>query len=252
MNLIKKIKYLLLIVVLSSIVFILPVKGQEGNEIAPVILTWSTDTYTPIEYQGKALPALNSKIEVAATINIDDAEFEKLFYTWTLSRNHHLQKKITEKGKQTFSFNTGNSIYHIYSVELEIQNEQKDTIGKSATLSIKSVEPQIILQPDQEVILSSNSSDLKFKKYQTLSNQTIKFTATPYFFNIYNINELSYDWIFGQEKASQTDNMENPNIFKLKIDEVAKIFSQDIQLTVKNNSNVLQNATVRAQLTFIP
>ncbi|MFC1700944.1 hypothetical protein ACFLZ0_02305 [Patescibacteria group bacterium] len=243
-----KLKYFLLIIIFCLFIPVLPINGQNTTSLDAITLTWSTNTYIPAEYSGKALPTFGSKIEVVAIINDPNINQQKALYSWSFFRNNYLQERITEKGKQTFNFDIGNSIYNIYSIELEIQDEQSNIIGQSQSISIKPIKPQIILQSK---LTAFDYSNINLKKYHAFPNQTIEFKATPYFFGTQNIDELNYDWRFGQEKATQSINSENPNIFKLKISESINTISKDIQLFVENKNNSMQKTSAKANLLII-
>jgi len=49
-----------------------PVQSQTSE--INITLTWSADTYVPLDYPGKALPTRGSNIEVVATLSRDVAK----------------------------------------------------------------------------------------------------------------------------------------------------------------------------------
>ncbi len=254
MKLSNKIQYITLI---TSICLILPIWASCQTANTPITLTWSTDTYIPANYVGKAIPTVGSKIEVVATIDNPAINPFKTTYEWSLSRDFYPQEKISELGKQTYTFNIGDNIYQNYSVNLELKNDQGEIIGKSETIFVKPYKPQIIIHPMQisngikKTLPSFDASDLNLKKYLITSNQAVEFTAIPYFFNIKNIDDLDYNWQFGTQNAAQKDSR-NLNIFKLKIGKVANTLTQNLQLFTTNRINPLQYITTNAQIILNP
>lgn len=249
-----KIQYILL---MASVWLLLPVWASCQTVNASVTLTWSADTYTPAYYIGKAMPTTGSKIEVAAILDSLTLDPFKTTYEWSLSRDFYLQEKISELGKQTYTFNIGDNIYQSYSVDLELKNDQGEIIGKAETIFVKPSKPQTVIRPMQisngikRALPSFDATDLNFKKYLAASDQTIEFTAWPYFFNIKNIDDLDYNWQLGTQTVAQ-ENSRNPNIFKLKTGKVINALIQNLQLSVTNRINSLQRVTANAQIIFNP
>ena len=92
---IKKITYCLprtelilmlgLLFIVYCLLFIAPVQSQTSE--INITLTWSTDTYVPFDYPGKALPTRGSVIEVAVNIDSQEINPQELIYQWFLDDN---------------------------------------------------------------------------------------------------------------------------------------------------------------------
>lgn len=236
---IKKTNYYLLIA--FCLLFLFPNQSQAA--ITSVTLTWSTDTYIPINYQGKALPSRGSMIEVVANINSADINPKELFYNWFI--DEHIQKGNSGQGKQVFKFNIGERNIK-RSVKVDISNEEKTFSISSSYLVLKPQEPEIVL----ETILAPAFSGL-IQEYKITSDQTTIFTAQPYFFNINSINDLKYKWSLAGNIAEQDDNR-NPNIFTLKIGKLAKSIKQKLNLWVENINYPLQRTQTTAEINLVP
>jgi len=78
---------LLFLVFVFCFLWFLPVQSQTPQ--INITLTWSTNTYIPLDYPGKALPVKGSVIEVAANIDSQEVNPQELNYRWFL--NKHLQ-----------------------------------------------------------------------------------------------------------------------------------------------------------------
>jgi len=215
-----------------------------------ITLTWSADTYVPLDYPGKALPTRGSIIEVVATIDwLVEAQKinpRELVYNWFL--DDHIQKADSGQGKQTFQFNIGDSLSRRRLVRVKIENtDGTPIVSIPSYLSIKPRQSEIILEAKIPFLEPFNS----IRKYQISANQEIEFTSKPYFFNIKDVDELNYNWSLAGEEASQV-NSENPNIFILKIGQLARSIKQDLVIGVENKNNLLQRAQTIAEITFIP
>ncbi len=251
---IKKTNYSLLFIIFCSLFIVycslLTVPAQSQTSEINITLTWSTDTYVPPDYPGKALPVKGSVIEVAANVGSREVNPQELNYRWFL--NGHLQKEQSGKEKSVLrvpvKWTSGNE----YSVRIELRNEEKDLLS-SAYLNIGIVQPQVVIQPIiNEGTLPLESSIFSIvKKYQISAEQETGLIARPYFFNIKDVNELNFNWNLGGKEASQTGS-DNPHIFILKVGQLIQSIKQNLKIGVENKNNPLQRARTTAEITFVP
>ncbi len=236
---IKKINYLLPIVILCllSTVF---VQGQTP-EIS-ITLTWSADTYAPVDYMGKSLPTKGSSVKVAAVINSLEFNPQELIYKWFL--NDHIQKSDSGQNKQVFQFNMDKNRSIKQSIKVKIENSEGILLGTSSYLYLKPQSPEIILETN---IFSENPNE----EYKIPSEQEVKFIAKPYFFNIETIDELNYVWSLNGKIGSQVNN-ENPNLFTLKVGKIGEISKQDLIIQVENKNNSSEKAQSITKIIFTP
>ncbi len=84
----KKTTYLLsfIICLLFAVycsLFIVPVQSQTPQ--IEITLTWSTNTYVPLDYPGKALPSRGSTVEITANIDSPGINPQELIYNWFIN-----------------------------------------------------------------------------------------------------------------------------------------------------------------------
>ena len=233
MGKIKKLNYFLFFLLITSCCLFITELAESQTSQIDITLTWSTDTYTPLGYQGKALPVRDSNIEVVANINDSSVDPKKLIYNWFI--NDYFKKESSGLNKQVLKFNAAITTNDKNSIRLEIKNTNNAFLGV-AYLSIKTHQPEI-------TILAN--------KYEIKSNQEVQFIAKPYFFNINNINELDYEWGSGEQKASK-NNENNPNILILKINKLTELIKKKISISVENKNNNFQRAQKTIEVTLIP
>jgi len=210
-----------------------------------ITLTWSTDTYVPLDYPGKALPSRGSAVEITANIDSPGINPQELIYNWFL--NDAIQKAGSGQGKQVFRFNIGESITKVNLIKVEVSNREKTVAAVSSYLPLKPVEPEIILKTKARFLTSLNLE----KNYLISGNQEIEFFAQPYFFNINNVNELNYSWGLGGKTALKTSSA-NPNVFILKIGKLVQIVKKTLLVWVENRNNLIQRTQTGAEITLIP
>lgn len=240
----KSKKYLLLSLVLFLSFFCFfeskPVKSQ--NPQTEVTLTWSTNTYTPPGYPGKALPTRGSEIEVVANIDNPQAtDIQNLIFNWFI--NGAIQKTALAQEGQIFKFNIGESLTKKKTIKLEIKNKKGQSVAKPSFLIIKARNSKIILKPKPPHYKTSDN----IVRYEAKPNQKVVFTAKPYFFNIKKANELNYQW-FLDKKLAEKKSSENPNIFTLNIGSISQNIQKELNLWAVNKNNKIQTAHSLAKI----
>ncbi len=213
-----------------------PAKSQE----MPITLTWSTNTYIPANYIGKALPIRESQVEIAANIDSPNLNPDNLSYFWSV--NHYINKNGSGRGKQTFIFNT-KSTNSDYLITVEVRSANGSLLG-SPSLPIRVQEPEIVLKTDIP------SSVLK-KSYIISSEQEINFLAQPYFFNIKNISQLNYKWTLGQQEALEISR-DKPNLFSVRVGQIKDKLVQELKVLTSDKKRPEQRSRTKANLIFTP
>ncbi len=250
----KVIIYFPVLLFISYLLFFSQVRGQTPE--TGVTLTWSTNTYVPLDYSGKALPTRGSIIEVVANIDSKEVNPQELNYRWFL--NTHLQEGQSGQGKPVLKFPVGWTSPNNQSVRVEIRDKIENLFG-SAHRDIKIVEPEIVLRPmtqtaqgiKKEILPLEASVSSIIKKYQIRAEQEINFMAQPYFFNIQDINELIYQWRLAGKKAIP-ENSTQPNVLLLKIGRINKSIKQNLNILTENKRNLLERAEATAEINIIP
>lgn len=232
----KKLRKTIYLLILCMILIPLQTKATG------VTLTWVTDTYTPLEYQGKALPTRGSNIEVAVQFNSPGTNPNNLIFNWFI--NNKIQKQSSGLGKQTLKFQLSEGLFEKHLIRVKINDKNGSLINESETILLEPNEPEVVIRVKNPFLVFSD-------KYQFADNQDIEFIATPYFFNITNINDLEYQWKLNTQEAPQIDS-NNLYALTLKIDQVTKTITQRLSLWVENVYNRIQRAQSTVEITIIP
>jgi len=101
-----------------------------------VTLTWTTDTYVPLSYQGKALPSRGSNIEVVAQLDSLQLNPEELNFNWFI--NNHIEKEGSGINKQIFKFTISESISKNHIIRVEV-TDLGNTMNISSSFALKSI-----------------------------------------------------------------------------------------------------------------
>lgn len=233
MNKFKKLNYSWLLILFFCLFM---VSAQSQTNQPEVTLTWSTNAYTPVNYPGKALPTINSQVEVAANLDNQSINPEDLVYNWFL--NNSFQKEASGLGKSVFKFKFKESFSRKYTLQLKIKNKQGQSIAISSILYLKAVQPKVILQTENP-------------DYQFSPGEQSIITAQPYFFNIKDIQDLDYNWTLDGESPQQT-NPSQPNLLILKIGQIGQSLKKNLIVQVENKKSPLERARLAVELNFNP
>ena len=168
-------EYFLLLSFFGLLIFS-PAQGQTPS----VTLSWSTDTYVPLDYPGRALPTRESQVEVVANVE-PMANSQNLIYTWFI--NNEIQENKSGRGRQVLEFKIGQSINQRYEIKVNISDEKESFNLSSPYLTIIPREPEIIIEVKSQLIESAAAA----RKLAVLSGQNIEFIARPYFFRALDI-----------------------------------------------------------------
>ena len=204
-------------------------------------MTWITDTYVPLDYRGAALPSRGSNVEVAAQFNSKGLNPEELTFNWFL--NNHIQDE-SGLGKQNFKFQMSESITKDHIIRVEVIDRNNYKIATSKNLFLKARLP--------EIVIKLKSPALGFlEQYNLSGDQEVEFTAQPFFFNIFNLSELEYQWQFGQKIAPQVDVVDF-NDLSIKIGKVNETIRQTLEVWVENRNNRIQRNSASAEVFLVP
>ena len=231
--------------IIISLLFFPPLTGLavEQTIFSDVVLEdfdiiWSADTYTPIDYVGRALPVRGSKITVEAIVTILFGNTQNLKYSWFLDDVFQQSKSGYGKTSSYFYAYKGPGAKHV--VRLQIFNEDR-TIFEEKSIQIPITEPEL-------VIYSSNGNSFFSKQASKIStitsNKTFSFVAKPYFFSINKLTDLVFEWTLeGQSPIRSSDynaSVLDLNITNKNTNEASK---QNLLVNVKNSQAKEQGAS---------
>ena len=98
--------------------------AQAATQTQPfeLFLSWSSNTYTPFEYSGKALPVYGSIIKVVvAPLSKPNVNLETLEYNWFLDGEP--QTVASGINQQEFLFQVKKTNNDSHSVQVNVQNQ---------------------------------------------------------------------------------------------------------------------------------
>lgn len=182
------------------------------SQTPEILVTWKAGTYTPRQYNGKALATSYTPI-VASMEVLDNGAAADLTNTTVI---WYINDEFYKSGNNLKSvvFSTpkfpGNKIF----VRAEIQNYKNQDILK--TVEIPTVAPEVIIETSYP--------------YNTTPNTTVSAHATPYFFTVKKASDLVYAW---QVNDTDAQTNENPTDLLITTGKSAKTIELNITLVAK-------------------
>jgi hypothetical protein len=198
-----------------------------GEQIAsPVItvtkfdLSWSTNTYAPFGYEGRALPVRSGMVFVDADVSVINGDAKNLKYSWFLE--DIFQRDKSGYGKTSFYFYARQFPGTYHTVKVQVFNEDR-SIFQEKTIEIPIAEPEIILS-------------------QTNANK-LSIIAKPYFFSSNKLTDLVFEWTLSGQKSIISSNY-NASILDINVlnKNGDKSIEQNLWVNVKNLKETEQNA----------
>jgi hypothetical protein len=218
---------------------IMPAQGQNQESIS---LVWTTDTWVPNDYLGRALPILGSRIEVFALADNKIYASKDLIFNWYL--NGQYQKSDSGPGKNTLSFSVRKEPKE--NVRLSVEKNHQTLYQRSLDINI--VKPQIF-------IYSQLNPSAALKNFVVKNNETAVFFSQPYFFNFNNPDDLQYTWMIGSQKAQEQTGQKS-NVLNLETSYDQETFTkeiyQNLNLSVQNKLNEKQTAQFKVPIKILP
>lgn len=196
------------------------------------LVSWQAQSYVPSWYSGKVFPTQGSAVEITFEVlnngKIVNISGNKV--RWYI--NDKLIKNEND-GLGIKSLKTYATGYAGFDLEARIVIPDYPTGVLDTTIRIPIVRPEVVIEapyPDNKVSSGSNL-----------------FEALPFFFNVKNLSELSFEWTFNGKKSEQP--AEDQQIFNLNINpQIASGSIGNILVTVKNSLKELEFASKSLQI----
>ena len=204
-----------------------------------VSLVWQTNSFSPLDYEGRTMPSVGSRIIVTAIPEIRNEDPENLIYTWYVNSESQVRGVL---GEQTFSFLVTKNVTFI-PVMVEVSNlSQSVTVRKG--ISVPIVKPSLALYQKQNQKLSAERATF------VLPGSQIDFYAQPFYFHINKATDLIYKWSFaGKEAVSATG--EDANLLTLTIPQTSGAGRSMLEVKVENPRILGERAKAEIEINII-
>lgn len=233
----------ILSVLILTVVATITVGATKPAQADPGLsLTWSTSSFVPPNYQGKALATQNSRVYVSAIVNQD---VKNLKFHWKL--DDAWQNFSSGLGRQTFSFNASQwpGYSHRIYLEVAVPGVENDEIIATASIEIPVVSPEIhIYQTDTTKTWPDLFGETGITA-RLLAGSSTRFFALPFYFNIKKPTDLLYRWYLSGQDTDLSDATK-PQVFDLDITpQTVSGVKREIMLKCNNEANPLERVILK-------
>jgi len=181
--------------------------GEEFT-LKNIEMIWSTDSYVPYDYPGRALAAVDGFVDVTVVLDVSGGNPANLQYSWFV--DNMFDEAQSGYGRINFRFGVRKFANEAHTVLVKIFNDS-NSFYMEKTLTIPIVAPEVLIYPS---IQNSDFSEQANLLLLASSNKKSSFIAKPFFFSIKKPSDLNYSWrISGQEMVNASGY--NANILNL-------------------------------------
>ncbi len=238
-NLSKKIvpvNFLLLIALIGAGAYLAPLSPATQAADNDFLLTWSSDSYVPLDYEGKALPSRGSLLKINAIPTkklATNPDF--LYYRWLL--DDELVYSTPGQGKSSLLLRVTKWGGDSYKVTSQILDSQENVIWRGSMI-IKIASPQVLLK-------SADSGYALTDSIAASTGKNLNLIALPFFFHAQKLSDLTFNWAVDNQPLTSLDE-KNPHqlMIKIPVANLSQSVFKDLSLAVKNKIDQLQQFTI--------
>lgn len=198
------------------------------------LVDWVTDSYSPLDYEGKTLPGYGSTITISATplSSINENDYE---YSWLIDSGFTPNNNGRSVASFTVRKNTGGE--HV--VLLTIRSKKGRDVIKEAIITIPVTNPEVIVYKENSSgSLTPLTIPLNLGNFTKAGSQ-LNLVAKPFSFNkIKDSQLLRYNWELNGKKVDISEATDNLSIDFPK--EIAAGTLYSLKLAVENPLDAFQ------------
>lgn len=191
--------------------------GEDVTDVAQFTLKsidvfWSTDSYVPYDYPGRALPAVDGFVDIGLDLELYRGKPENLQYSWFVDNVFY--ENQSGYGRKNFKLGIRRSAQQTHTVLVKIFDDA-GLFYLEKTITIPITKPEIIIYTS---IKNPSFSELAKKIIVTPSNKKSYFVAKPFFFSIKKPTDLDYQWQISNQESIYASGL-SANILTLTVPE---------------------------------
>jgi len=228
----KKIIFTIILIFITITTVINFINNVDAQTAPRFLTTWRSQNYAPSWYQGKVLATKGSWVYVSFDLieNGRIVDLSKNKVRWYV--NDKLKRNEDDGlGIKNFYFGVDNYANDDINVRIVIVDYAEEQIGETI----------IIPLANPETVIGAPYSN------RQLPNGTNIFNIYPFFFNVEDLNKLSFDWTVNGRPAESASG--SADMLKLNIDNLAPSgFGINIQATIKNLADEMEFASNQIKL----
>jgi hypothetical protein len=198
------------------------------------VLSWSSDSYVPNTYLGKALPTRGSEIRMVIEPTKKLAQDpQKLSYRWLLDDG--LAGYASGQGKSVFRFQVTKWAGAAHNVSVQILDASGNLLALKSQ-AIRIVNPEVLLTKTDNSYALQNTLNVG-------TGQQINFYAIPLFFHIEDLAQVLWQWTFADQAIAASDQKDS-NLLALTIPQgkLSQTIEKNLSVSATNKDDQYQQA----------
>jgi len=223
-----------ILILLSAGFYLAPGAPSARAAAGDWLLTWSSNSYVPQGYEGKALPSRGSSIKVSAIPTRKLAQNpDALYYRWLLDGD--IMGWAQGQGKSSFKFTVTKWGGASHEIESQILDSDENVLWRGS-LSVKIVNPQVLFKTNGNNYAARDS-------LTATTGQNLTFIAEPLFFNAQKMSDLIFKWTLdGQEPTALDEKNQNQMTIKIPAGNLSASIFKDLSVFIQNKTDELQQS----------
>ena len=227
-----KLKLKISVLIFSTFYFLLSAFYLVHAQTPPqFMVSWQANSYAPSWYSGKILPTRGSLIKISFELvdNGKIADLSKKKVRWYVN-DKLVQNESKGLGLKFYSFIADDYPGQETEIRITIVDYKDEILDKIVRIPIVSAEAAIDSPyPNAEINTEKNS-----------------FLVYPFFFNIRDLNNISFEWLVDNQPAESGENSQS---LELNIESAAPSgFEIDIKATIRNLLDEMEFASENIKL----
>ena len=222
--------YLVLFGIWCLLLGILGLNFVDAQSSPQFMVSWQAQSYVPSWYSGKVFPTQGSTVEVSFEL-IDGGKIVDLSSSKV---RWYVNDKLIQNEQNGLGLRYLKTFVQDYSGQ---ETEIRITIVDYRGQALHKIVRIPVVRP--EAVIDAPYPDWK------ISNGESFFQAFPFFFNVKNLGDLSFNWTVNNQPASETGN---PQQLDLKVSSMPSGADINISVAVKNLLKELEFASKSIKL----
>ncbi|MEK7481854.1 MAG: hypothetical protein AAB607_00600 [Patescibacteria group bacterium] len=227
-----KLKLKISVLIFSTFYFLLSAFYLVHAQTPPqFMVSWQANSYAPSWYSGKILPTRGSLIKISFELvdNGKIADLSKKKVRWYVN-DKLVQNESKGLGLKFYSFIADDYPGQETEIRITIVDYKDEILDKIVRIPIVFAEAAIDSPyPNAEINTGKNS-----------------FLVYPFFFNIRDLNNISFEWLVDNQPAESGENSQS---LELNIESAAPSgFEIDIKATIRNLLDEMEFASENIKL----
>lgn len=211
----------------------LPAVNAASNDF---ILAWSSDSYTPPNYEGKALPTIGSTVKIVVMpVKKLAQNTDSLTYLWVLDGEQAYASQGV--GKSSFQFQITKWNGESHEIEARVLDNKEAMLWRGF-LTIQISKPEVLIgSPASNYSLTTSLA--------AKTGQEVNLVATPLFFRAIKPSDLLFDWQLDGQTLTPALKEQNPEklVIKIPAGDLAKTLSKNLSLIIQHKTNQFQQSS---------